>query len=223
MSRPLVIFDLDGTMLHTAPDLLASLNHSIQALDLEPIASEDVNGLVGAGARAMIERALVLHRRTVNAADLDMLFDRFLDHYSRSMPGCTAPYPGLVDALDRLQSAQMSLAVCTNKTEAMARRLLELLDLSPRFDAITGGDTFDCRKPDGNHIRGTIRQAKGSPDAAVMVGDSVNDIAAAKDAGIPAIAVPFGYTDTPVDALDPDTVIPHFDELTPELVVKLIR
>ncbi len=222
MFRPLVIFDLDGTLLHTAPDLLVSLNHSIEVLGIQPVGHDDIDSLVGAGARAMIQRALDLRQIAVDTAQLDRLFERFLDHYSRTMPGTTVPYPGLIAALDRLDEAGMSLAVCTNKTEALARRLLDLLRMARRFSAITGGDTFAYRKPHGDHILGTIDQAGGSPAATVMVGDSINDITAARNAGIPSIAVPFGYSDTAVEDLAPDTVIRHYEELTPQLVSRLL-
>ena len=116
----------------------------------------------------------------------------------------------------------MALAICTNKTEAMARRLLELLGLSHRFAAITGGDSFAVRKPHGDHIHGTIDQALGDKSATVMVGDSVNDIHAARNAGVPSIAVPFGYSDVAVEELAPNRVIQHYDELTPDLVYGLL-
>jgi phosphoglycolate phosphatase len=222
MPSPLVIFDLDGTLLDTAPDLMESLNHAICTLGLEPVRYDDMTFLVGAGARAMIERALDLRKAVIREAELDRLFDQFLDFYSGSMPGASRPYPGVLDAMDRLASAEMSLAVCTNKTEAMAKRLLDLLGLSQRFSAITGGDTFAVRKPHGDHIRWTIKQALGSETAAVMVGDSVNDIQAAQNAGIPSIAVPFGYSDVAVEHLGPDRVISHYEELTPELVTGLL-
>ena len=116
----------------------------------------------------------------------------------------------------------MRLAVCTNKTEALARKLLDALELTSRFVAITGGDTFAVRKPHGDHILGTIEMAGGSARNAVMVGDSVNDILAAQNASVPTIAVPFGYSDKPVASFDPDIIIEHFDELDAALVEKLI-
>ncbi len=222
MPKPLVIFDLDGTLLDTAPDLMESLNHTIDALGLAPVAYEDMTYLVGAGARAMIERALDLRNHVLADGELDGLFDRFLDHYSGAMPGSSAPFPGLLEAMERLEDAGMALAICTNKTEAMARRLLELLGLSHRFAAITGGDSFAVRKPHGDHIHGTIDQALGDKSATVMVGDSVNDIHAARNAGVPSIAVPFGYSDVAVEELAPNRVIQHYDELTPDLVYGLL-
>jgi len=218
MPTPLVIFDLDGTLLDTAPDLMASLNHTIDAIGLEPVAYEDVTFLVGAGARAMIDRALKLRDTTLSTAEKEQLFERFLDHYGGSMPGETLPYPGLLDAMDRLEAAGISMAICTNKVEALAKRLLTLLGLSHRFAAITGGDTFAVRKPHGDHLHGTIKQAVGHPHMTVMVGDSTRDIEAARNAGVPSIAVPFGYSDVAVETLRPDRIIRHYTELTPELV-----
>ena len=138
------------------------------------------------------------------------------------MPGHSLPYPGLMAALDRIEAAGMTLAVCTNKTETLAIRLLDALELTGRFAAITGGDTFAVRKPHGDHILGTIARAGGSASNAVMIGDSVNDILAAQNAGVPAIAVPFGYSDKPVASFKPDLVLDHFDDLGAELVTGLI-
>ncbi len=222
MPKPLVIFDLDGTLLDTAPDLMDSLNHTIDALGLEPVAYEDMTYLVGSGARAMIERALDLQKHQPANGEMDMLFNRFLDHYSAMMPGSSAPYPGLPEAMRRLEEAGMELAVCTNKTEALATRLLGLLDLSDYFAAITGGDSFSVRKPHRGHIEGTIDRAQGDRTAAVMIGDSVNDIAAARNAEIPSIAVSFGYSDTAVEELSPNHIIHHYDELTADLIYGLL-
>ncbi|WP_422370450.1 HAD family hydrolase [Hoeflea sp.] len=222
MSQPLVIFDLDGTLVDTAPDLIDSLNHVMDMNAHPHVTFEDVTWLVGQGARVMIERAWSMHGHPGSPEQLETALEAFLAHYARQMPGRSKPYPGLIGALDRLQAAGMRLAVCTNKTEALARQLLDALDLTPRFAAITGGDTFPVRKPHAGHILGTIERAGGSASAAVMIGDSVNDILAAQNAGIPAIAVPFGYSDKPVESFSPDVVIPHFDELDPALVARLL-
>tara|TARA_R110002126_G_scaffold291724_1_gene455907 strand:+ start:12305 stop:12982 length:678 start_codon:yes stop_codon:yes gene_type:complete len=222
MSSPLIIFDLDGTLLHTAPDLMDSLNHTIGSLGLEPVHYDDMTFLVGSGARVMISRALQLRGSPADGTLEEKLFDLFLDHYSASMPGASAPFPGLADALDRIAAAGMSLAVCTNKNEAMAQRLLELTGLLPLFSAVTGGDTFAVRKPDAGHILGTIELAGANRNSAIMIGDSISDIAAAKAAGIPSIGVPFGYTDTPIEQLQPDRIITHYDELTVSLLNEIL-
>ena len=222
--RPaLVVFDLDGTLLDTHADLVVSLNHTIAALSLEPVSYDDLTHLVGNGARVMIERACRLRGHPLESDALPPLIERFVAHYAGNMPGHTQPYPGLIGAMDRLKSKGYRLAVCTNKMESLALGLLEKLDLTSYFDAISGGDTFPVRKPDARHLTGTIDRAGGDITRTVMIGDSINDIAVAKNAGVPSIAVPFGYSDVPVSTLDPDHIITHFDELTPELVETLIR
>ncbi|MEM9107097.1 MAG: phosphoglycolate phosphatase [Pseudomonadota bacterium] len=222
MHTPLVIFDLDGTLFHTAPDLLDSLNNTISSIGLEAVGFEDMTYLVGSGARAMINKALELHGTSVDDNELERLFDLFLDHYGRSMPGRSALYPGAADAMDRLNEAGMLMGVCTNKTESVALKLLDLTGQLPRFKVVTGGNTFAVRKPDPQHLLQTIEMAGAHPSAAVMIGDSVNDIAAAKDAGIPSIAVPFGYSAEPVETFEPDHIMQHYDELTPQLISRLL-
>ncbi len=222
MTAPLVIFDLDGTLIDTAPDLIASLNHTIAAADLAPVTFDDLTHLVGQGARVMIRRAFELRGQEVREPAVEPLLHRFLDHYKREMPGASQPYPGLLEALDRLTDAGFTAAVCTNKLEELAFPLLERLGLVDRFPVVTGGDTFAFRKPDARHILGTIEKAGGDPVESVMIGDSINDILAARNAGIPSIAVTFGYSDVPVAELQPDHVIEHFSQLTAGLVERLI-
>lgn len=217
-----VVFDLDGTLVDTAPDLVASLNHTIAQRDLAPVTYEDLTHLVGQGARVMITRAFALRGAPVSESELPPLLDRFIEHYAAGMPGLSRPYPGLVEALERLRDAGHLLAVCTNKMEGLARPLIEALGLTGYFTAITGGDTFAVRKPDAAHLTGTIDLAGGVPQKAVMIGDSINDILAARNAGIPSIAVPFGYSDVAIDTLGATAVINHFDELTSELVERLV-
>jgi phosphoglycolate phosphatase len=222
MTPPLVIFDLDGTLIDTAPDLVASLNHTIAAADLEPVTYDDLTHLVGQGARVMIRRAFDLRGRTIDEDEVEPLLDRFLAHYKQEMPGASRPYRGLIEALDRLSHAGFMAAVCTNKLEELAIPLIHKLGLAERFPVITGGDTFPVRKPDAAHILGTIDRAGGDRRRSVMVGDSINDILAARNAGIPSIAVTFGYSDVPVAQLEPDHIIVDFAELTTGLVEHLI-
>lgn len=219
----LVVFDLDGTLLDTHVDLVESLNYTIAALDLEPVSYDDLTHLVGQGARVMIERACKLQGHPLSPEAVPALVERFVAHYTENMPGHTEPYPGVVAAMDRLKASGYALAVCTNKMEGLAIGLLEKLGLTHYFDAVTGGDTFEYRKPDARHLTGTIERAGGDASRAVMIGDSINDIAVAKNAGVPSIAVPFGYSDVPVSSLDPDVIITHYDELTVELVEGLLR
>ncbi len=222
MSAPLVIFDLDGTLIDTAPDLIESLNHTIAFADLEPVTFADLTHLVGQGARVMIRRAFELRKVRLDDSQAEALFERFIEHYSGHIPGKSQPYPGIVACLERLSAAGMTLAVCTNKHEGLALPLIEKLGLAHHFAAVTGGDTFSVRKPDAGHILGTIERAGGNPLASVMIGDSINDILAARNAEIASVAVDFGYSDVPVESLSPDRIISHFDQLTVDMVNDLL-
>ena len=218
-----VLFDLDGTLVETGPDLLAATNGVLAEEGVEPIALEHLGYLVGQGGRAMLERAFKLRGRAVGEAELDDYVPRFLELYERSIPGISEPYPGLRNALDRLEGAGHTLAVCTNKPQEMSVLLLEALDLADRFAAICGPDTFDVRKPNPEHIWKTIDRIGGDRREAVMVGDSISDIEAARRAGVPSIGVPFGYSDQPIRELNPTVVIERFDELDADLVANLLE
>ncbi|ATN34680.1 phosphoglycolate phosphatase [Rhizobium sp. ACO-34A] len=222
MTAPTIVFDLDGTLVDTAPDLVESLNHTIAVANLEPVTYADLTNLVGQGARVMIARAFALRGTPLSDDELPALLDRFIDHYKAHMPGESRPFPGLLAALDRLTEAGFNLAVCTNKLEELALPLIEKLDMAHYFKAIAGGDTFAVRKPDPGHLTSTIERAGGDPRLAVMVGDSDNDILAARNAEIPSIAVPFGYSHEPIESLGADRLIRHFDELDAELIGELL-
>lgn len=222
MPRPIVVFDLDGTLVDTAPDLLTSLNHCLEHAGLRTADSSELRRFVGMGGRVMIERAFASQREILTQARLDELQAVFLDHYGGNMPGESRPYPGVIAALDRLDAAGYIAAVCTNKYERLSTALIGALELTPRFAAICGADTFAFRKPDPRHLIETIRMAGGDPARAVMVGDSRTDIDTAKAAGIPVVAVDFGYTDRHVREFSPSRIISHFDELTVEMTGELL-
>ncbi|WP_176083284.1 phosphoglycolate phosphatase [Martelella sp. HB161492] len=221
MPSTLVIFDLDGTLVDTAPDLIESLNHAIEVADLPPFSLEQVNILVGRGVRVMIERAFAFHQKQLDPEMFELCFNRFTEHYIANMPGQSRPYPGLEAALDRLDAAGFDLAVCTNKRDGLTDRLLSGLALKNRFSTIIGGD-FPNRKPDPRHVLATIEKAGAAKANSVMIGDSANDIGAAKAAGVATIAVSFGYTDKPVSEYGPDRIIDHYDELTADLITSLV-
>lgn len=222
MTAPIIVFDLDGTLVDTAPDLLDSLNYSLACAGLEHADNAELRGFVGLGARVMIQRAYASHGKSVEDGELDRLLAVFLDHYTAHIPGKSALYPGVLAALDRFAEAGYTLAVCTNKHEGLSKRLLGALGIAGRFAAICGGDTFAFRKPDPRHLKSTIAQAGGDPERALMVGDSRTDIDTAKAAGIPVVAVDFGYTDRPVSEFEPSRVISHYDALTTDLAASLI-
>ena len=208
-----VVFDLDGTLVDTAPDLIETLNVVFTRDGLPPLDYAAARDMIGGGARRMIESALKLQGRGLTEGVVDRLFADFIVHYGAHIADRSQPFPGLDAALDRLASRGCQFAVCTNKLESLSRLLLEALGLSRRFAAICGQDTFGMQKPDPEILRRTIRAAGGALQRAVMVGDSGTDIATARAAGVPIVAVDFGYSETPVRELGPDRVISHFDQL----------
>ena len=213
MAALTVVFDLDGTLVDTAPDLIETLNVVFTRDGLPPLDYAAARDMIGGGARRMIESALKLQGRGLTEGVVDRLFADFIVHYGAHIADRSQPFPGLDAALDRLASRGCQFAVCTNKLESLSRLLLEALGLSRRFAAICGQDTFGMQKPDPEILRRTIRAAGGVLQRAVMVGDSGTDIATARAAGVPVVAVDFGYSETPVRELGPDRVISHFDQL----------
>jgi phosphoglycolate phosphatase len=213
LRAPTLVFDLDGTLADTARDLIATLNILLQREGLPPVGLEAARYLVGAGARALIERGFTLSGAPLNAQEADRLVEEFLDYYESHIADETRLFPGVESALKRFSDAGFILAICTNKPEGLARLLLEKLSAAEYFSAICGRGSFEMHKPDPRMLHLTIEAAGGDPARAIMVGDSKTDIDTAKNAGAPIIAVDFGYTDTPIDRLGPDRVISHFDEL----------
>jgi phosphoglycolate phosphatase len=205
-----IVFDLDGTLVDTAPDLTNALNDVLTRRGHAPVEAETIRACVGHGARIMIEEAL---RRTSASDDVDRMLAEFLIHYEANIANDSRPFPGAVAALEGLAAGGAKLAVCTNKREYLSRRLLEELDLARYFAGIAGRDTFAVSKPDPGHLTGVIALAGGNPSRAVMVGDSETDIRTAKAAGVPAILVSFGYATSPLDGFAPEAVIDHFDQL----------
>ena len=211
--QPIIVFDLDGTLADTAPDLVGSLNRLLVREGLARVGMATARSMVGNGARALIDRAFAASGAPLAALRLNELVADFLQDYEGRIAEETRLFPGAEAALDRFAAANYALAVCTNKPEPLARLLLQKLDVAGRFAAICGRETFPMCKPDGRALLLTIDAAGGDPARAVMVGDSRTDIDTAKSARVPVAAVDFGYTDTPVLDLAPDVVISHFDEL----------
>ncbi len=218
MPEPIIVYDLDGTLVDTAPNLMSSLNAVVAKRGLMPVTRDDLSHLVGHGGRAMLAKVYEKNRRAPDDAEVDAIIAEFLEDYARDMPGQSHPFPGAVGSIERFRAAGWRVAICTNKTERLAVRLITSLGLAHLFEAICGADTFAVRKPDPGHLTATIAQAGGDPARAVMIGDSETDIRTAKAAGIPVVAVDFGYTHAPVATFAPEKVISHFDELTPSLV-----
>jgi phosphoglycolate phosphatase len=208
-----IVFDLDGTLVDTAPDLIDSLNLILNREGLPSMPFEPARQLIGGGARGMLERALIAEGRPPTKPEMDRLFGAFVEHYAAHIADRSRPYPQLEATLDGLTAAGHRLAVCTNKLEWLSRRLLNALNLTDRFVTICGQDTFGVMKPDPEVLRQTIRQAGGELTQAVMVGDSGTDIRTARAAKVPVIAVDFGYTEVPIASLQPDRTISAYGEL----------
>ena len=213
MSAPIIVFDLDGTLVDTAPDLIDTLNVVFAREGLPPVAYQTARNLIGGGARAMIARGIEAEGRVFGQPKLEQMFDDFIAYYSAHVADRSRPFPGLVDALDKLAAGGHRFAVCTNKLERLSVLLLEKLELTDRFAAICGQDTFGIQKPDPEILHRTIAAAGGNPQRAIMIGDSLTDIRTARAAGVPVIAVDFGYSENPVSELAPDKIISHFAQL----------
>ncbi|MEC3948923.1 HAD family hydrolase [Sphingobium sp. HWE2-09] len=210
----IVGFDLDGTLIDTSGDLAAAVNYAIGTIDRPPFPTASIHPFVGKGAKIMLARALDASGG-YTADTLDALLPILLDYYEQNLAIHSVPYPGLLDAMDALTAAGVKLAICTNKAERFTLPLMRQIGLSDRFAAIVGGDTVGVAKPDPAPIHEMIARAGGG--RTIFIGDTINDIAGARNAGIPSIAVSFGFLDGPVDNLDADAVIDHFDDLLPLL------
>ena len=214
-----VVFDLDGTLVDTAPDLAAALNHTLAHAGRPPVGIDDVRHMVGLGAAKLIERGMAATGGLPDAAGEAALLQVFLYHYGQNLSAGSRPFPNVVETLEALADAGTGLAVCTNKPEGMARRLLADLGLDRLLPIILGGDSLPVKKPDPEHLLTTVarlvahRNGSGAGGSAVMVGDSQTDLSAARNAGIPAILVTFGYTPVPAAELGADALIDDFAEL----------
>jgi phosphoglycolate phosphatase len=208
-----VVFDLDGTLVDTAPDLINALNFVLTREGLPAVPLEVARSMIGAGARKLIERGLEVDGRPAGPGDVTRLTNDFIDHYSAHIADQSRPFEGLQDALDDLAALGYRFAVCTNKLEWLSKLLLGQLGLSTRFSAICGADTFGVSKPDPAILRQTIIRAGGDVASAVMVGDAGPDVGVARRAGVPVIGVTFGYTEVPLADFKPDRLIDHMREL----------
>jgi phosphoglycolate phosphatase len=213
MAAPTMVFDLDGTLIDTAPDLVDTLNVVFAREGLPPVPFDTARNLIGGGARTMIARGVEAEGRVFPPAKLEQLFVDFIAHYSEHIADRSQPFPELIEALDTLESDGWRFAVCTNKLERLSLKLLVQLNLAKRFAAICGQDTFGVQKPDPEVLRRTIAAAGGNIQNTVMIGDSLTDIRTARAARVPVIAVDFGYTERPVAEFGPDRIVSRFAQL----------
>src|ERR1700732_3778098 len=208
-----VVFDLDGTLVDTAPDLISALNFVLDREGLPPVPLKSARMLIGAGVRKLLERGLEVDGRHASVEDITRLTDDFIEYYAAHIADASRPFDGLESALDDLEAKGYRFAVCTNKLEWLSKLLLDRLGMSARFAAICGADTFGVAKPDPAILQQTVARAGGQLSTTIMVGDAGPDIGVARRAGIPVIGVEFGYSDVPIADLKPDRLIGHMSEL----------
>jgi phosphoglycolate phosphatase len=220
-NAPLVVFDLDGTLVDTAPDLIGALNVILREDGIPELPLATARNLIGGGARKLIERGLEVAGRDCTVAEIDRMMKDFIAYYADHIADMSQPFEGLEQALDNLAAKGASFAVCTNKLEWLSKLLMDRLNLSHRFAAICGADTFGIAKPDPSFLRQTVARAGGSMASTIMVGDAGPDVGVARRASVPVIGVTFGYTETPIEELKPDRVISRMSDL-PQAVNELL-
>lgn len=220
-SAPLVVFDLDGTLIDTAPDLIGTLNVILKREGLAPLPIDDARNMIGSGAKSLIEKGLAASGRRAPESELKRMMADFIAHYADNIAIRSRPYDGLEASLDLLATRGMRFAVCTNKLEWLSVKLLREVGLADRFAAICGADTFGIAKPHPAILEKTVAKTGGHAGTAIMVGDAATDVGSARAANIPVIGVSFGYSETPIAELKPDRIISHMREL-PEAVEALL-
>jgi phosphoglycolate phosphatase len=211
--RTALVFDLDGTLVDSAPDLHRSLNAVLSECGRAPVSLADIRAMVGDGAAKLVERGFADTGAPVEAAALPGLVERFLVHYRAGRHTMTTAFPGVAETLAALKARGCRLGVCTNKPYEPSVEILAALGLAGFFGAVTGGDSLPVRKPDPGHLLGTLALLGETADAAVMIGDSANDVAVARAAGVPSVIVSYGYTRVPAAELGGDALIDEFADL----------
>lgn len=210
-NRPDLVFDLDGTLIDSAPDLAAAINQLLESEGRRALALSEIIAMIGDGVATLVRRAYAATGGP--PADPAERLARYHAIYGDALTNLTAPYPGVVETLRLLADSGHRMAVCTNKPLAATRKILEALELMRFFAAVSGGDSLPVRKPDAGHLLGTLKMFGATADRAVMIGDSQADVAVARNAGVPVIVVSYGYRRQPVEELGADLVIDGFAEI----------
>ena len=210
--KQIIVFDLDGTLVNSAPDLCYALNKTLKEINIPIITLQEVMGYLGDGALELIKRGISKHHN-INNYDLEKLRIRFLDIYDDCLLDKTNFYENAIETLEKLKKMNFTLAICSNKPELLVKRIIKGLNATHYFDAITGGDTYEFRKPDSRHLERTILEADRKVEQAIMVGDSENDIKSANSINVPSIVVDFGYSKTPVKNLNANIIMNNYKNL----------
>jgi phosphoglycolate phosphatase len=217
-----LLFDLDGTLIDSAPDIAHALNHLLGELGLRHLDIAAVRGLVGDGAPEMMRKALVMAGSNVEPAEIPPLFERYRAYYLEHATRTTRPYPGVAETLAALRAGGHRMVVCTNKIQKPTLKILNDLGLAQFFDGVMGGDVTPARKPDPRHLLAALALIDGKASEAVMIGDGINDALAAKAAGMPLLIVDSGYGDIAAKDMGADLLLESFSEI-PEALRRLSR
>jgi phosphoglycolate phosphatase len=208
-----IAFDLDGTLVESAPDLIGAVNAILTSEGYKPLAYDEGRPFISRGSRWLLQRGLEMAGEQDPAARTAALFGRFISYYSDHIADETLPFPGVIDALRRLRASGAKLVVCTNKPTDLSRSLLAKLDMAGLFDGVVGIDAVTAAKPNPAHLIEAVEAVGGDLARTVMVGDADTDAGAARGAGTPLILVDFGYTEIPAAELGPDVLLRRFDDL----------
>jgi phosphoglycolate phosphatase len=210
-----LIFDLDGTLVDTAPDLTAATNHALSLIGRRAISNAEARNLVGHGSRALIVKCCEVTGGAVDDETVKWLNLALLEYYADHIAGHSVIFPGLLALLDRARNAGLKLGVCTNKVEHLSHKLLRELKMADYFGAVVGGDTLPIMKPDPAPYREVATRLGVDANNTLMFGDSETDIRTAQNTGVPVIAVTFGYTPQHVKTYNPTHIISHYDQAWP--------
>jgi len=218
-----LIFDLDGTLIDSAPDVCAAINWALAGHGRREITLAEAKALIGQGGRVLSERALALTGRPGTPDEIERVYKAFLASYAARPVEHTVVYPGAREAVEVFRAAGVGLAICTNKPKATTMPVLAALGLDRFFDVVSCGDQVPYRKPDGRHVLRVVEELGAKLRTTALIGDSENDIAAARSAGVPSVAVTFGYAHVPHGDLGADAVIDRFEELPDALTMIAVK
>lgn len=219
---PIAVFDLDGTLVHTAPDLVGSLSAALSGFGFSIPDYAELSPYAGTGGRGMLNHYAMTRGLQFSENDVAKIISFFVDDYESKMPGVSAVYDGALTFVTDLRAAGFKTAICTNKPQKLTDKLLRKLDLAKHFDAVCAADYFTVRKPDPLHLTGTIKVADGDQSRAIMFGDSQTDFDTANAAGIPIVGVTFGYSPVPVHEFKVTKIISHYSEMTVAITTELL-
>jgi phosphoglycolate phosphatase len=213
-----LIFDLDGTLIDSLPDVCASMNRVLFDIGRRKLTLSETKDMVGWGGRVLVEKALAITGNKMTKNDVKLMLEKFVETYAKHPNDHSVLYPGVLPMLESFKSAGISMGICTNKPTVTTPPVLKAMGLDRFFDVVSCGDAVPHKKPDGRHVSMVVEEMGSTNQLSVMIGDSESDITAAIDAGVRSVAVTFGYAHVPCNELGADAMIDHFDELPKALV-----